>query len=80
MKVLHRKRPELIPLFDQNIRRCCSDLGSKPSPGTRSGFIWIMPCTGYPDAAQGRKSTIPNRPPSLRLNIASILELPLTVI
>ncbi|MGP9781787.1 hypothetical protein CQ010_12285 [Arthrobacter sp. MYb211] len=22
MKVLHRKRPELIPFFDENIRRC----------------------------------------------------------
>ena len=32
MKVLHRKRPSLIPLFDGNIRRCYSELGSKPVP------------------------------------------------
>lgn len=32
MKVLHRKRPELIPLFDENIRRCYSELGTKPVP------------------------------------------------
>lgn len=32
MKVLHRKRPELIPLFDENIRRCYSELGSRPVP------------------------------------------------
>lgn len=35
MKVLHRKRPSLIPLFDANIRRCYSELGSKPVPGVR---------------------------------------------
>ncbi|EMY33578.1 hypothetical protein D477_014291 [Arthrobacter crystallopoietes BAB-32] len=31
-KVLHRKRPDLIPLYDENIRRCYSDLGTKPVP------------------------------------------------
>ncbi|TJY69461.1 hypothetical protein E4J89_11105 [Arthrobacter sp. CAU 1506] len=31
-KVLHRKRPKLIPLFDENIRRCYSVLGNKPVP------------------------------------------------
>lgn len=35
MKVLHRKRPSLIPLFDENIRRCYSVLGSKPVPSMR---------------------------------------------
>lgn len=32
MKVLHRKRPELIPLFDRNILRCYSELGDQPVP------------------------------------------------
>lgn len=31
-KVLHRKRPELIPLFDEHIRRCYSVLGTPPVP------------------------------------------------
>lgn len=35
MKVLHRKRPELIPLFDENIRRCYSELGSQPVPAVK---------------------------------------------
>lgn len=35
MKVLHRKRPNLIPLFDANIRRCYSELGFRPVPGVR---------------------------------------------
>ncbi|MBO1266659.1 DUF6308 family protein [Arthrobacter cavernae] len=29
-KVLHRKRPGLIPLYDKNIRRCYVELGSPP--------------------------------------------------
>lgn len=29
-KVLHRKRPQLIPLYDENIRRCYSVLGDPP--------------------------------------------------
>lgn len=32
LKVLHRKRPELIPLFDKNIRRCYSLIGNAPVP------------------------------------------------
>ena len=36
MKVLHRKRPELIPLFDENIRRCYSELGDTPVPADRN--------------------------------------------
>lgn len=32
MKVLHRKRPRLIPLFDENIRRCYSVIGDPPLP------------------------------------------------
>lgn len=36
MKVLHRKRPGLIPLFDENIRRCYSELGSMPVPRVRN--------------------------------------------
>ncbi|MGO2053752.1 hypothetical protein CQ017_16470 [Arthrobacter sp. MYb224] len=32
LKVLHRKRPELIPLFDENIRRCYSLIGAAPVP------------------------------------------------
>lgn len=35
MKVLHRKRPELIPLFDENIRRCYSVIGDTPVPPIR---------------------------------------------
>jgi hypothetical protein len=35
MKVLHRKRPDLIPLFDENIRRCYSELGDAPVPAMR---------------------------------------------
>lgn len=35
MKVMHRKRPGLIPLFDENIRRCYSELGIKPVPRDR---------------------------------------------
>jgi len=32
LKVLHRKRPHLIPLFDENIRRCYSVLGTQLIP------------------------------------------------
>lgn len=32
LKVLHRKRPYLIPLFDENIRRCYSVIGDVPVP------------------------------------------------
>lgn len=35
LKVLHRKRPNLIPLFDASIRRCYSELGSRPVPGVK---------------------------------------------
>lgn len=35
MKVLHRKRPELIPLFDENIRRCYSEIGDPPVPAMK---------------------------------------------
>ncbi|WP_346922779.1 DUF6308 family protein [Glutamicibacter creatinolyticus] len=35
MKVLHRKRPALIPLFDENVRRCYSVLGTRPIPPDR---------------------------------------------
>lgn len=35
MKVLHRKRPELIPLFDENIRRCYSEIGEPPVPSMK---------------------------------------------
>jgi hypothetical protein len=31
-KVLHRKRPELLPLFDANIRYCYSECDSAPVP------------------------------------------------
>lgn len=47
MKVLHRKRPRLIPLFDENIRRCYSEIGSRPVPPdknrTHRGFavVWL---------------------------------------
>lgn len=33
MKVLHRKRSNLIPSFDANRRRCYSERGSRPVPG-----------------------------------------------
>ncbi|WP_404291010.1 DUF6308 family protein [Glutamicibacter arilaitensis] len=36
LKVLHRKRPELIPLFDENIRRCYSVIGDAPVPPVKS--------------------------------------------
>lgn len=36
MKVLHRKRPELVPLYDENIRRCYSELGDTPVPADRN--------------------------------------------
>lgn len=35
MKVLHRKCPELIPLYDENIRRCYSVLGDRPVPAVK---------------------------------------------
>lgn len=36
LKVLHRKRPALIPLFDENIRRCYSLVGAAPVPPVRT--------------------------------------------
>lgn len=36
MKVLHRKKPELIPLFDGNIRRCYSEIGEPPVPAVKN--------------------------------------------
>lgn len=36
MKVLHRKKPATIPLFDENIRRCYSVLGDPPIPPDKS--------------------------------------------
>lgn len=35
-KVLHRKRPELIPLYDKNISRCYADEGLDPRDRSRS--------------------------------------------
>lgn len=34
-KVLHRKRPELLPLYDRNIRRCYVHIGDAPVPDAR---------------------------------------------
>lgn len=31
-KALHRKRPALLPLYDQNIRRCYLEIGEAPVP------------------------------------------------
>lgn len=36
MKVLHRRRPELIPLFDENIRRCYSEIGEPLVPAVKN--------------------------------------------
>lgn len=47
MKVLHRKRPQLIPLFDENIRRCYSEIGDAPVPPIKErthrefGVAWL---------------------------------------
>jgi hypothetical protein len=38
-KVLHRKRPDLIPLYDQNIKRCYM-AGSEPRIATVKGRSW----------------------------------------
>ncbi len=35
-KVLHRKRPELLPLYDKHIRRCYVDIGEAPVPRDRN--------------------------------------------
>lgn len=39
-KVLHRVRPNFIPLYDNNIRRCYQELGDKPSVPPRRGRSW----------------------------------------
>lgn len=36
-KILHRKAPELIPLYDENIRRCYMDLGDPVIPRAAKG-------------------------------------------
>lgn len=36
MKVLHRRRPELIPLFDENIRCCYSEIGEPLVPAVKN--------------------------------------------
>lgn len=38
-KILHRKRPRMIPLYDEHIRRCYQELGDPPVPGEK-GRSW----------------------------------------
>lgn len=38
-KILHRKRPRLIPLYDEHIRRCYQAIGNAPAPPVK-GRSW----------------------------------------
>lgn len=39
-KVLHRKRPNFIPLYDERIRRCYQVLGDSPPVPSKRGRSW----------------------------------------
>lgn len=39
-KVLHRMRPNFIPLYDKNISRCYQELGDKPLVPAQRGRSW----------------------------------------
>jgi hypothetical protein len=45
-KVLHRKRPGLLPLYDENIRRCYGKLGTRPVPPVK-GRSWRDYCLAW---------------------------------
>lgn len=51
-KVLHRKRPELIPLYDQNLRRVYFDLGMTPRLKRDSGRNWEDYVLAYASAVK----------------------------
>ena len=39
-KILHRKRPGIVPLYDEHIRRCYQELGDVPPVPTVKGRTW----------------------------------------
>lgn len=51
-KVLHRKRPAAIPLYDEHVRRCYQEIGDAPVPRQKGrswrdfAFAWIQAVRG----------------------------------